>query len=152
MINKTLSTTHPLLPNRLLQPAHPAALGAEAVRQYCDFVFLCRWQGCHDDDPQDLACGKLRVACAPLWVVSINGRFATIINRKSAHTVFSSMQQQQQQQHSERVLSPRSSGLTYVGGEGLGAFVPAAVCCMAGALGTGRWTTCTRPDELPQRG
>ena len=73
MIKKTVSTTFRLLPNRLLQPAHPAALGAEAVRQYCDFVFLCRWQGCHDDDPQDLACGKLRVACAPLWVVSING-------------------------------------------------------------------------------
>ena len=50
-------------------------LPQRAVRQYCDFVFLCRWQGCHDDDPRDLACGKLRVACAPLWVVSINGRF-----------------------------------------------------------------------------
>ena len=55
--------------------SNPPSRCREAVRQYCDFVFLCRWQGCHDDDPRDLACGKLRVACAPLWVVSINGRF-----------------------------------------------------------------------------
>ena len=39
-------------------------------RPWPDFVFLCRWQGCHDDDPRDLACGKLNLVkgrvCAPL--------------------------------------------------------------------------------------
>ena len=60
--------------NRLLPPAHPIAFDAEAVRQYRDFVRLCRWWGCHNNDSQGLACEEFRVACALLWVVSIKGR------------------------------------------------------------------------------